>query len=700
MESNKSLSPLRVLLVEDSEDDAELLQRELRRVYALSMDRVDTSQAMQRALNDQEYDIVISDHVMPKFSSTAALAVLKASGKDLPFIIVSGTIGEELAVEAMKAGASDYVLKGNLTRLLPAIEREVADARVRRRAEHEVKESEERFRATFSQAAVGIAQVAPDGRWLRVNLRLCDIVGYSEAELLGKSFQDITYADDLDLDLEYVRQMLAGEICSYTMEKRYLRRGGALVWVNLTVSLVRAADGSPKYFISVIEDISRRKATEAQLMHLATHDHLTHLPNRSLLQDRITQAIAHAERAERQMAVLFLDLDRFKNINDSLGHDVGDKLIIVLAERLRGIVRGGDTVARVGGDEFVIVITELQYETQAENIARKVLEVLAEPEVVEGTELFLNGSLGISLYPRDGSDCHTLLKNADAAMYRAKEAGRNQFQFFTQAMNANAMHRLTLENELRHALEREEFSLHYQPQIDLAGGTVVGMEALLRWHSPKRGMVSPAEFIPLAEESGLIVPIGEWVLRTACAQNKVWLNAGLSGTQGLRVAVNISARQCRFNSLTKLVQRVLADTGLDACHLELEITESLLMDNPEESANTLRDLNQLGIQLAIDDFGTGYSSLSYLKRFPIHTLKIDQSFVRDITTDPDDAAIVKAVIAMARSLKLRVVAEGVETAEQLEFLRAHDCEGMQGYYFSKPMPTEQFAPWLGQWQGV
>ncbi|MEK6663055.1 MAG: EAL domain-containing protein [Pseudomonadota bacterium] len=697
MESNKSLPPLRVLLVEDSEDDAELLRLELRHVYEFSMDRVETAQAMQRALNDQEYDIVISDHVMPRFSSTAALAVLKASGKDLPFIIVSGTIGEELAVSAMKAGASDYVLKGNLARLLPAIEREVADAAVRRRAEHEAKESEERFRATFSQAAVGIAQVAPDGRWLRVNQRLCDIVGYSEAELLGKTFQDITYPDDLDTDLEYVRQMLAGEIRTFTMEKRYIRKDGALVWINLTVSLVRAADGSPKYFISVIEDISRRKVTEAQLMHLATHDHLTHLPNRSLLQDRITQAIAHAERAERQMAVLFLDLDRFKNINDSLGHDVGDKLIIVLAERLRGIVRSGDTVARVGGDEFVIVITELQYETQAENVARKVLEVLAEPEVVDGTELFLNGSIGISLYPRDGRDCHTLLKNADAAMYRAKEAGRNQFQFFTQAMNANAVHRLTLENELRHALEREEFSLHYQPQIDLANGAVVGMEALLRWHSPTRGMVSPAEFIPLAEESGLIVPIGEWVLRTACAQNKAWLNAGM---QSLRVAVNISARQCRFNSLTKLVERVLADTGLDACHLELEITESLLMDNPEESASTLHDLNQMGIQLAIDDFGTGYSSLSYLKRFPIHTLKIDQSFVRDITSDPDDAAIVKAVIAMARSLKLRVVAEGVETAEQLEFLRAHDCEGMQGYYFSKPMPTEQFVPWLDQWQGV
>ncbi len=697
MESNKSLPPLRVLLVEDSEDDAELLRLELRQVYEFSMDRVETAQAMQRALNDQEYDIVISDHVMPRFSSGAALAVLKASGKDLPFIIVSGTIGEELAVAAMKAGASDYVLKGNLARLLPAIEREVADAEERRRAEHEAKESEERFRATFSQAAVGIAQVAPDGRWLRVNQRLCDIVGYSEAELLGKTFQDITYGDDLESDLEYVRQMLAGEIRTFTMEKRYIRKDGALVWINLTVSLVRAADGSPKYFISVIEDISRRKATEAQLVHLATHDHLTHLPNRSLLQDRITQAIAHAERAERQMAVLFLDLDRFKNINDSLGHDVGDKLIIVLAERLRGIVRGGDTVARVGGDECVIVITELQYETQAENVARKVLEVLAEPEVVDGTELFLNGSLGISIYPRDGKDCHTLLKNADAAMYRAKEAGRNQFQFFTQEMNANAVHRLTLENELRHALEREEFSLHYQPQIDLANGAVVGMEALLRWHSPKRGMVSPAEFIPLAEESGLIVPIGEWVLRTACAQNKAWLNAGM---QSLRVAVNISARQCRFNSLTKLVERVLADTGLDACHLELEITESLLMDNPEESASTLRDLNQMGIQLAIDDFGTGYSSLSYLKRFPIHTLKIDQSFVRDITSDPDDAAIVKAVIAMARSLKLRVVAEGVETAEQLEFLRAHECEGMQGYYFSKPMPTEQFVPWLGQWQGV
>jgi diguanylate cyclase (GGDEF)-like protein len=452
--------------------------------------------------------------------------------------------------------------------------------------------------------------------------------------------------------------------------------------------MVRDDDGNPKYYSTVVEDISRRKQIEEELLHLANHDALTSLPNRSLLLDRLGQALLFAGRAKGQVAVMLIDLDRFKNINDSLGHDVGDKIIVEIARRLSACVRAGDTIARLGGDEFVLIRPDVPREDAVAIMAQQILEALARPMSIQGHEFYPTGSIGVSMYPKDGQDGPTLLKNADTAMYRAKDAGRNNFQFYAHEMNSRALDRLKLETGLRRALEREELVLHYQPQMNIASGRVTGAEALLRWEPPGQATVFPGDFIPIAEETGLIVPMGQWVLRRACEQKRQWHDAGLF--PDLRIAVNLSARQFKQQDIVKMVSQTLEDTGCRPEWLELEITESVVMESPEAAAETLHKLSAMGVHLSIDDFGTGYSSLNYLKRFPIDALKIDKSFVRDISVDADDAAIAKAVIALAHSLKLLVIAEGVETAEQLDFLRAQDCDVMQGYFLGRPMTVQKF----------
>ena len=579
-------------------------------------------------------------------------------------------------------------LYANIQRRTVQLEQEMAE---RVQAEAALRESEERARATFEQAAVGIAQVAPTGQWLRVNQRLCAIVGYSREELLQRTFQDITHPDDLEADLKRLRQLLANEIQTYATEKRYLRKDGASVWVNLTVSLVRDSAGQPKYLIAVVEDITERKHYAEQLAYQANYDALTGLPNRSLLADRLKQAIAHSLRTGRPMALLLLDLDRFKVINDSLGHGTGDALLKEMAQRLTTSLRKEDTVARLGGDEFVILITEVARIADIAHVAEKLLDKLSMPMCLLKQELFMTGSIGISLYPQDGEHEETLLKNADTAMYAAKRRGCNGFQFYTREMNARARESLKMEAHLRRAVERGELVLHYQPRVELASGQVVGVEALLRWHRPESGMVSPAEFIPLAEETGLILPLGEWVLQAACRQASAWVEQGLPA---ISVAVNLSARQFHSQNLANLCQRALREAGLEPGYLDLELTESAVMQNVEEAIATLQELKAIGLRLAMDDFGTGYSSLSYLKRLPIDSLKIDQSFVRNITTDPDDAAIAVTVIAMAHTLKLRVIAEGVETKQQLDFLRAYGCHEAQGYYLSRPLPATEVTSLL------
>ncbi len=520
-------------------------------------------------------------------------------------------------------------------------------------------------------------------KFIQVNEGARKNLGYTLEELHNLTPVDLTPAFTPEQFQELIEPLRSGDEETLSFDTVHKRRDGSRYPVEVHLQL--SAAETPPVFVAVIQDISERQQAQERLNYLAYYDALTGLPNRLLLLDRLKQAMIESERHERLASVLFLDLDRFKLVNDTLGHEAGDVLLKNVAGRLTGCVRLGDTVARLGGDEFTIVLANVAHVDDAGRVARKIIDVFAAPFLIAGQELFVSPSIGITLYPFDDIDAEALLKNADVAMYHAKDSGRNTFRFFTPELNQRTARRLGLETALRHALERNEFLLHYQPQVDLASGRVTGVEALIRWQRPDIGLVSPLEFIPLAEETGLIVPIGDWVLRTACAQARAWQQAGLPA---LRMSVNIAARQFQQQDLAEVVTGILRETGLDPRWLTLEITESTIMHDAGGAIETLQQLGAMGVGLSLDDFGTGYSSLNYLKRFPLDCLKVDKSFIDDITTDPDDAAIASAIISMARSLEVQVVAEGVETRAQLEFLRAHGCGAIQGYYFSKPLPAE------------
>jgi diguanylate cyclase (GGDEF)-like protein len=472
---------------------------------------------------------------------------------------------------------------------------------------------------------------------------------------------------------------------------RLLRRDGIQIPIEHSIAPIHDRAGRSTGAVVVFRDVSAAQAMARQITHSAEHDFLTGLPNRMLLNDRIGQAIAMAQRDLMPVAVLFLDLDGFKHVNDSLGHPIGDKLLQSIAKRLVDCVRASDTVSRQGGDEFVVLLSQAEHQEDAATIASRLLRAVAQSHAIGQHDLHITTSIGVSVYPDDGADAETLIKNADTAMYQAKENGRQSFQFFKPAMNARAVERQSIEESLRRALERREFALHYQPKISLTTGAITGVEALIRWTHPARGLIAPAQFIPIAEDSGLILPIGNWALRQACTQARAWVDAGLPAVS---MAVNVSAVEFRDEGFLDGLSVILSETGLNPNSLELELTETVLMKRVDATATILRILRQRGIRVAVDDFGTGYSSLSYLRKFPIDALKIDQSFVRQITTGGDDVAIVSAVINMARSLKLRVIAEGVETREELEFLQAHRCDEAQGYYFARPMPAGQLASML------
>jgi diguanylate cyclase (GGDEF)-like protein/PAS domain S-box-containing protein len=517
-----------------------------------------------------------------------------------------------------------------------------------------------------------------------VNPAFKRITGYDPAEVIGQDCR-LLQRDDRDQEgLESIRLGLAANREVSAVLRNY-RKDGALFWNQLFIAPVPNADGQTTHHIGIINDVTELIRYQEQLEYQANYDSLTRLPNRNLLRDRLQHALIAAQRREQGVAVVFIDLDGFKNVNDSLGHSVGDRLLGVVAERLARCARASDTVARHGGDEFVIVMTDTVDEQSLIAWMERVRVSISEPVWLDGTELYVGCSMGASLFPQDGHDAETLLKKADVAMYRAKDLGRNTFQFFQPEMNANASARMNMERRLRRALRDNEFLLHYQPQVDIVTGRIVGMEALVRWRDPEVGLVPPSSFIPVAEESGLIGQLTEWVLREACGQNKAWQDEGLPPA---RVSVNLSAREFHQRNIAQLVTRVLEETGLAPKYLELELTESTIMRNAEEAVTMLTDLHALGIGLAIDDFGTGYSSLSYLKRFPVDRLKIDRSFVSDIGASSDDETITSAIIALAHSLELQVIAEGVETSAQLDFLRARACDEMQGYYFAKPMPRD------------
>ncbi|HYD59611.1 MAG TPA: EAL domain-containing protein [Noviherbaspirillum sp.] len=577
-----------------------------------------------------------------------------------------------------------------------ALEGFVQDITQRRQSEQALHEAERRYRSIFENAVEGIFQSTPDKGYLAVNPALARMYGYASPQQMIDTLRDIEHQLYVDPGRrgEFLRLMCEnGQVINFESQVR--QRNGNVIWISENARAVRdagGADGRILFFEGTVVEITERKVYEAKIRHQATHDALTGLPNRNLLADRLQQAIHHAQRDGGIAAVAFIDLDHFKFINDSLGHAVGDELLKVVAARLKSCMRAADTVARQGGDEFVIVLSNQKNVEAVTDTIRRIIAVVAEPSTVSGLELHVTCSVGISVYPADGHDAEMLLRNADSAMYKAKELGRNNFEYFAAEMNMHATQRLETLNSLRHAVANNEFVLQYQPKIDLASGGVVGAEALLRWHSPVRGMVQPGLFIPLAEESGLIIEIGAWVLRTACAQNVAWQRAGYPS---IPISVNLSPRQLAREDIVDLVAGVLRETGLEPRYLELEITETVVMSDVDKSLVTLKRLKELGVKISIDDFGTGYSSLNYLKRFPVDTLKIDRSFVSDVATDQDDAAIVKAVISLAHILNLRVVAEGVEVDEQRRFLLENGCDEVQGYHFGRPVPFDAFArAWL------
>jgi diguanylate cyclase (GGDEF)-like protein/PAS domain S-box-containing protein len=559
------------------------------------------------------------------------------------------------------------------------------DITERKRAEQALQESESKFR-TLAETSPAATFIVRGTRLVYVNPAAEAMTGRSREELLAMSFWEVIHPDIRQTVTERGMARQRGEHVPSRYEHKILTKNGEECWVDLAAASVEF-EGRPA-MLGTAFDITERKRAEETIRHLAYHDALTDLPNRTLFQDRLTVALAQARRKGRMVAVLFLDLDQFKVVNDTVGHAEGDRLLRQVAERLAGLVREGDTVGRVGGDEFVLLLSETTQVEDAVEVAERILEGLRQPWTLQGQEFRVTTSIGVAMYPGDGEDAESLLRNADTAMYRAKEHGRDNYQLYTPAMNARIAERLALENSLRHGLERGEFVVYYQPQVNIGSGRVAGVEALVRWEHPERGLVLPAEFIPAAEETGLIVPLGEWVLRTACAQNKAWQEEGLPA---MRVAVNLSARQFQQRNLMEVVARVLQETGLAPHLLQFEITEGIAMHDVDFTVSMLRRLRAMGVQFAIDDFGTGYSSLAYLKRFPIDAVKIDRSFVSDLTVDADDAAIASTVITMAHSLKLSVIAEGVETEEQLAFLSRRRCDEMQGYLFSRPVPAEEIA---------
>ncbi|MBX3674128.1 MAG: PAS domain S-box protein [Burkholderiales bacterium] len=568
----------------------------------------------------------------------------------------------------------------------------VTDVTAYKETERALEASEARFRVLTESGLDLISVLSEDGTILYQSPALRNLLGYEPAETVGRNVFDLVHREDADQARQAFRRILETRHFREPLEFRIRNREGA--WRTFESLGTNCVDNPHiRGVVFNSRDVTDRKAIQQRIQHLAYHDNLTGLPNRGLLQDRLAHSIARADRTGRKVAVLFIDLDNFKNINDTLGHDVGDELLRQVARRLGECVRAGDTIARQGGDEFIVLLDNLEDGRGASVVAQKILNSLRAAFPLGGTEQHVSGSVGIAVYPEDGKDAQTLMKNADTAMFHGKGIGKNTYQYFTAQMNIAVKRRMTLESALRRAVMQKDFVLHYQPQVNLDTGEIVAVESLVRWKTEDSGTVMPGDFIPLAEETGLINEIGEWVLREACRQNKEWQARGLAPR---RMAVNLSARQFADKAFLDTVTRVLQETGLDPKWLELEITESQVMRQTEGMILLLNRLAEMGVHLAIDDFGTGYSSLSYLKRLPIQKLKIDQSFIRDITVDPNDTAIVVAIISMARSLDLETIAEGVETAGQLALLRAKECRVGQGFFFSAPVSAENLYLLLRQ----
>nr|WP_321239482.1 EAL domain-containing protein [uncultured Tolumonas sp.] len=810
---------LLILAIEDSSADFRLIERHLR-VAGLNAkcSRIETVEELNQALDTGGWDIILSDYSVPQLNFEHDLALIHQRLPDTPVILVSGSIGEERAVELLKLGVWDFLLKDNLTRLVPSIERclrEVSERFARKTAEKKLSEQQQLLTVVVEGSTDAVFVKDIQGRYLLVNQAAAQFVGKPVDQIMGHDdsfifppaiateimaidksimgsgktqtheesittfsgenliFQvtkgpmlnhngqvsglfgishNITerkkrelaliesesrfstvfnknpmaigisnYVSEQFIDVNeaflqlfgYERKDVIGHtatelglwvypeekarmytsLCEHgqiqNQELMFRTKTGETGDVLLSAELINIS--GEQCVLRMLSDITEKKKAERVIDYLAHHDALTGLPNRLLVRDRVEQAIAAAKRDGHKVALLFMDLDNFKSINDSLGHASGDVLLEVISHRLRESIRGTDTVSRFGGDEFLVVLSHITTSDAVVFICSKILEDITKPARIDGHELSTSCSIGVTVYPDDGDDFDTLLRKADSAMYYAKDAKGNTYRFFDSKMNADVMEQIELRNGLRVALERNEFVLHYQPQIDLSNNAVIGAEALIRWQHPEFGLLPPGKFITLAEESGLIVPIGEWALREACRQAMAWREQGLPD---LVMAVNLSAIQFRRGNLEETVISALKDSGLDPQFLELELTESILIGDTENVLQTVQRLKTLGIKLSLDDFGTGYSSLSYLKRFAVDKVKIDQSFIRDMDKNPSDAAIVRAIIQMSKSLGLRTIAEGIEEEYLVKYLQIYHCDEAQGYYYSRPIPSDDFVQWV------
>lgn len=802
--------PLQVLIVDDSIDDALLIEKALRHGgFDPDIRRVETADQMQRALRERPWDVVLADYTMPRFSTPAALKLLQGQGLDVPFIVVSGTIGEERAVEVMRAGAMDYIMKERLSLLAPAVRRELREAR-ERRTRREMEGQLRNLSRAIEQSASSVFITDSEGNIEYVNPAFESLTGYAKRDAVGGS-PSLLRSDKHDdrFFADMWSTLRRGDVFQGVVVNR--KKNGALFYEEKTITPIKDSDGAISHFVStgmdittrihaeeersrlaavleattdfvavldvhgrmlhlnkaarrlwglgededcsrlsirdayaewaarqilgqalpaavregvwsgectlvdtkgreipvsqvfiahydhdgnvqfvstIARDMSEQKRLQEQLIYQASHDALTGVANRAILHDRLHQALSQARRRGRRAAVLFLDLDRFKRINDTLGHHVGDELLSTVASRIKGLVRQNDTIGRHGGDEFVIIMDEVGGKDDLAVVAKKLRQVFSRPIDIEGQEITLTCSIGIAVFPDDGPDSETLLRRADAAMYRAKEQGRNIWAFYSDEVNGRAQGLLSLEADLGKALQQQQFVLHYQPQVDLDSGRIRGLEALLRWQHPRRGMVSPSQFVPLLEEMGLIGAVGEWVLNSVCSQLCRWQEQGHALVP---VSVNVSGIQFRDEGVVETVSAALRNFGIAPELLEVEITESVIMRDDPATIGMLHALGDIGVRLAVDDFGTGHSSLAYLKRFPIDTLKLDYSFVQDVDSDEGAAAIATAIIALGRSLNLRVVAEGVETQAQASFMREQGCHLGQGFLFHRPLPADQVA---------
>jgi diguanylate cyclase (GGDEF)-like protein/PAS domain S-box-containing protein len=685
--------PLKILLIQNDPAAAEEIRLALTVAGAGSFDVEWVHQLSEglQLLKKEKIAAVLLQLSLPDSLGIETFDKLFTAAPDVPILILGGDDqNEALAEEALGRGAQDYLLPGHLDSY--SLPRALRNAIERKAIEDALFVEKERAVVTLN--SIGDAVLCTDifGNITYLNLVAETMTGWCRDEAIGKSLAEVfqiidggtrtTARDPMEMAVEQNRTV------GLTMHCVLIRRDGFESAIEDSAAPIHDRVGRVIGAVIVFHDVSAARAMSHQMTHSAQHDVLTNLPNRMLLNDRITQTISLARRQNRSFAVLFLDLDHFKYINDSLGHAIGDQLLQSVSKRLLSTVRGSDTVSRQGGDEFVILLSEIAHPEDAATSARKILLSLSVPHSIAGQDLNIDSSVGISIYPEDGEDAETLIKNADTAMYHAKESGRNNFQFFKREMNLKAVERQSLESSLRRALARKEFLLHYQPKVNLASREITGIEALIRWQDPDRGSVPPCQFVPVAEDCGLIVPIGSWVLHEACRQAREWQDAGLPFK---RISVNVSAPEFRAETFLAGVRNTLRETGLKARYLDLELTESVLMQHADLSAVKLHALKTLGVHIAVDDFGTGYSSLSYLQQFPIDILKIDKSFVHKITADSDDSSMVSAIIVIGKNLKQRVIAEGIETHEQLAFLQAQQCAEGQGYLFSQPLPAAQLA---------